>query len=142
MSTLLEDHPYFVQLRRWQEVSTAIAHLKDEEKALRESLFQGSFPSPKEGVNTIELPTGEVLKGTHRITRKIDEKLYKENWTKIVKEAAIPSPIAQSLIKTKYDLRVGPFKKLDEEQQKLVGNVLIIKPGLPSLELVPAKTNA
>lgn len=130
---------YFETVQRWVQLKDTIQHLQAEERALREGLFSGTFPSPREGVNSYDLPDGTVLKGTYVINRKLKEDAYKENWSKIVQAAKIPSAVATKLIRTKYELSVTPYKKLDEEQRKAVDGILEIKPGLPKLELVPPK---
>jgi hypothetical protein len=119
-------------LARWEELSLALKTLGAEEKALREQLFAGSFPSPKEGVNTSDpLPDGRTLKGTYKINRTVvmDK----------VTDLKVDINTFNSLFKLKYDLVTAQYRLLDPKLQKKVDAVLKIQPGLPSLEIVAAK---
>lgn len=123
---------YFATLDRWYQLTEAIARLQAEERALREGLFNGTFPSPREGVNKVELPDGRVLKGTYRINRKVlEDKLQ---------EAKFPKSLRDNVFKTKHDLIVSAYRNLDEDTRNAVDAVLEIKPaGLHGLELVLPK---
>jgi hypothetical protein len=122
---------YFQTLDRWFEVSTAIKHLKAEEQALREGLFHGTFPTPREGVNSYPLPDGRVVKGTHVVNRK----LLQEEWKTRFKEVGLPKEVRKELIVVKYDFDIKVYKKLPDHLRKNFDTVLEIKPGLPKLEI-------
>ena len=122
---------YFETLQRWYQVQQALAVLKEEERSLREGLFQGTFPNPKEGVNTVELPDGRVLKGTYVIQRTLIRERYLSEWSKL----ELPSQIGMKLIKQDYSLVVSAYRGLPEALRAKVDTVLEIKPALPKLVL-------
>jgi hypothetical protein len=121
---------YMEMLGRWRELQVSIRHLQDEEKQLREQLFEGTFPDPVEGSNKYELPDGSVLKGTYKLNRK-----FVKGFTP--QDLKVSTELRNMLVSIKYDLSVAAYKKLDEQTRKKVDSVLEIKPGLPSLELIP-----
>lgn len=122
---------YFETLERWQELQAVIPKLQAEEKALREGLFKGTFPNPEEGVNKKELPDGRVLKGTHKLYRNVQERE--------LPNLKLSPKLKEKLFKKKHSLVTGQYRKLDDKTRKQVDSVLIIKPGLPTLEIVEPK---
>lgn len=129
MSNASTEEEYYETLRRWQELQVTVAKLQAEERALRESLFKGAFRRPKEGVNNYELPDGRILKGTRKIYRNVIQDAI----------GSLPEPLRTEVLKPVWELRVGPYKKLDKEQQKIVDSVLKISEGLPTLDVVEPK---
>lgn len=132
MATTEEE--YYRTLSQWQELVVSIKHLSDQEKVLREALFKGAFPKPEEGVNTMEMPNGGKLKGTFKLNRTVlqdkvrEIKIDLDTWNKVFRQ--------------KIELNTAAYRTLDEKLRKLVDKALEIKPGLPSLELVPPKPTA
>ena len=121
---------YFKVLGQWQDTKAELESLKRKEAQLRKLLFQGAFPNPVEGINTITLVDGTIIKGTHKITRNIDE-------------AALPSVLEQmpeavrdNLVAYKPSLSVAVYRKLTAEERKTFDQALIIKPGTPTLEVI------
>lgn len=121
---------YFKVLGQWQDTKAELESLKRKEAQLRKLLFQGAFPNPVEGVNTITLVDGTIIKGTHKISRNIDE-------------AALPSVLEQmpeavrdNLVAYKPSLSVSAYRKLTAEERKTFDQALIIKPGTPTLEVI------
>lgn len=121
---------YFKVLGQWQDTKAELESLKRKEAQLRKILFQGAFPNPVEGVNTITLVDGTIIKGTHKITRNIDE-------------AALPAILGQlpeavrgNLVAYKPSLSVAVYRKLTAEERKTFDQALIIKPGTPTLEVI------
>ena len=127
------EQEWWNSLEEWNQLKDSIAHLTAREKALREMLFAGSFPNPEEGVNTVVLPDGRKLKGTHKLNRKVlEDKLQKVH-------DELGADTFQDVFKVKYDLVLAAYRKLEPKMQKVVDKALEVKPGLPSLELVEAK---
>lgn len=126
-----ESMSYYETLNRWKELKEAISRLQDEERALREGLFGGTFPNPEEGTNKVELPDGRTLKGVYPINRKVVEKE--------LPTLDLPPKAKSKLFKVKHSLVISEYRKLDEETRKKVDSVLSIKPGLPRLEVVEPK---
>jgi len=129
MAEASNEEQYYETLRRWQELQVTIARLTAEERALRENLFNGAFPSSKEGVNTYELPDGRKIKGTKKVYRNVIQDAV----------ANLPAELAARVLKQKWELRVGPYKQLDKDEQKIVDGIITITPGLPTLEVVEPK---
>lgn len=119
---------YYRTIDRWYELTITIEKLSAEEKALREGLFNGTFPNPKEGTNTVELPDGRKLKGQHRIYRNVREDL--------LALSPLQKRVRDLIFKVKHDLRVSEYRKLEADLRKEVDAILDIKPGMPGLTLV------
>jgi hypothetical protein len=116
-------------MERWEELTEALARLQAEERALREAIFAGTFPNPKEGMNTYTLPDGRKVKGQYRINRKVEQ----------TKAASLPTKIRNKFFRTKYELNKTAFNDGDEEELSVVYEVLTETPGLPGLDIVYPK---
>lgn len=117
---------YFETLDRWAVVKESIRQLQAEERALREGIFNGTFPEPTEGVNKVELPDGRVLKGTYRINRRVLEDRL----------TSVPKDIREKAFKLRHSLNTGAYRDLTDAQRAKVDEALDIKPGLPSLDII------
>lgn len=122
-------------LNRWYLLQEQLAKVKEEEMELRKKIFGSFFPAPKEGTNKQDLTDGWVIKGTHVITRKVDLPTW-TNMQAILKEKGLP---VDNLIKNVPELVTGVYRTLTAEQRLLFDEVLIIKEGSPSLEIVKPK---
>lgn len=122
-------------IERWWVVAEQMTKLKEEEMKLRKLIFGTYFPTPEEGVNTLPMTDGFVMKGTYKIERKIVEEAYKTLLPDF-KEANIP---LKGLVTMKPTLSVSAYKALTPEQQKLFDKALDIKPGAPTLEITKPK---
>lgn len=124
-----DSQSYYETLGRWQELTIAIKELQGQERALREGLFQGAFPDPKEGTNTMELPDGRKLKGVYKINRIVDEEALTQFTPNQMKR----------FFRIKHSLRISVYKELDAAETKLVDQAVVSKPGLPTLSIAEAK---
>lgn len=132
---------YLETLARWQELKQVIPQLVAEERALREGLFGGTFPKPKEGVNKFNLPDGRVLKASYPIQRDFVKDVFAEHEL-ILPEldvGGLPFDLWASLVKAKFSLDLKGYRELENGQQSAFDRLLVIKPGLPTLEIVEAK---
>jgi hypothetical protein len=120
---------YYATLDRWRELQETIRKLQGEERALREGLFQGSFPDPEEGTNLCELPNGQQLKGVYKINRTPIEDGVK----------SLPKKLRDKVFKVKHVLNLGVYRSLDHEERLAVDSTLKIKPGLPTLSVLEPK---
>lgn len=125
----MPEMTYEQTLERWQEVQAAVKRLQDEERTLREGLFNGTFKNPTEGVNKQELPDGRILKGTYKLYRNVDQKAV----------VNLPEDLRERVIKIKYDLQLSTYRKLSSEERKQVDGIITVKPGMPGLEIVEPK---
>ena len=127
---MTETMDFFETLERWSELKEAIARLQGEERALRQGLFDGTFPDPHEGTNKFELEDGRVIKGVLKINRKVSDPEG---------VAALPKKERDVVFKTEYTLRTTPYKNLDDIQRKAIDRLITATAGLPTLTLVEAK---
>jgi hypothetical protein len=129
------------KLQEWHQAVLAAQEAKkvvEAEQSLRKEVMALFFPEPVEGTNKFELEAGWSLKATHKIERKVDE-------------AALPAVLQQlremgvnpdTLIRTKPDLDTKAYKSLvqiNPDAAHVFEQALTIKPGSPTVELVPPK---
>jgi len=133
-----------VLLMEWMNIATQIKQLSDRETALRKQIVDGVFGIADEtGTQRIELGNGWNLKAVKTRNYSVDK-----DHDKVEKIIAGLPVLLKDLFKKKYELATGEYKKLAEgksqEEQNLlqtVNAVITYKPGMPSLEVEPPKTN-
>ena len=126
-------------LNAWASMQAQLSALKSSEMLLRVKIFKSLFPNPVEGTNSVPLGTeGWVIKAKYPITRKPDVALLTARAQEL-RAAGIP---LDSVIRTIPELATGEYRKLTEEQQKLLDQVMEVKPGSPALEIVMPKRAA
>ena len=124
-------------------VKKELAVIKAKELELRKEVLKLTFnyeSDDREGTENIELGEGWKLKAVFKLTRKLgDKEEVDKALTKIEKSGPEGALVAERLVnwepklnKKEYDILPPKFKKLFDE-------VLTIKPGLPSVSLVPPK---
>lgn len=115
----------------------AVKPIIAKEQELRKQVFAAFYPDPKEGTNTLNLAEGWKLKGVYKLDRKIDEAALPAV-TEQLREMGVN---ADTLVKWTPSLKTATYKELTAEQRAVFDQALIIKPGLPTIELVapPAK---
>lgn len=127
------------KLAAWQELVAKIKAeakpLIDQEMAMRKELFAELIPNPKEGTQYIELANGWRLKGIHKLDRKIDEAALDGVKEQLRQNGVNPD----LLVEYKPSLKSATYKELTAEQKAIFDHALIMKPGSPTLELVPPK---
>lgn len=121
---------YMEALERQQELAAAIKHMQAEERALREGLFNGTFPAPREGTNEYTLPDGRIVKGTFKLNRSLNEDELKG----VLKQLGWKK--ADAPVRTKTELDLTRYRELPDETRAIFDTALEIKPGLPTLEVV------
>lgn len=125
-------------LRDWNTAVAQVATCKPliaQEQELRKAVMAEFFPTPKEGVNNLDMGQGWTLKGTYKIDRKVDEAALPA-----VKEQLRELGInADTLVKYKPELATTSYKALPEQARLIFDTALTIKPGSPTLELIPPK---
>lgn len=127
---------YYGALARWQELKQAIEVMSEEERMLREGLFNGTFPEPEEGTNEYTLPDGRIVKGVYKLNRKLNEDVLPD----VVAELGWTPKSKKLPIRTKQELDLKKYRTLDDEQRAIFDQALTITPGLPSLEVVLPET--
>lgn len=129
-----DSQSYYETLARWQDLTESIKQLQGEERALREGLFEGAFPHPAEGTNTMELPDGRKLKGVFKINRIVDE-------DGLLNLKLTPTQMTR-FFRRKHSVRISVYKELVDDERKVLDTVIVSKPGLPTLSIVEAKPAA
>lgn len=126
----------YVKLEAWRKCALELSRIKEEEMCLRKEVFASAFVAATEGANKLALQGGWELKATVPYTRTLDQAKVAEI-LKELKKAKAPS----TLIKTKYELSVTDYKKLemDDAARSLIDSILTTKPGTAALELIPPK---
>ena len=122
-------------LADWYKLQEQLKKIKIAEMFLRKKIFNALFPDPKEGTNSHTLPDGFVVKGVHSFTREVDPATLTA-CADLLRENGIRS---EQLVKWDPSLKKAEYNKLTAEQQQVFDQVLIIKPGSPSLEIVKPK---
>lgn len=135
MSLLPENVVTQADMERWYVVQEQLTKLKNEENLLRQKIFKGMFPAPKEGTNSVDLADGYVLKGKRVINRTVDEAAFKAS----IEELAKNGIATDAIVKFKPELVTSEYRTLTDEQRNLFDCVLIIKDGMPGLEIVKPK---
>lgn len=122
-------------LYRWYKLQADLAVLKEQEMTLRKRLFAEAFPIAVEGTNSFNLPDAWVLKGTHKLDRKVDIAAYNQLLPNL-RKAEVP---VDRLLRWDPSLVTGEYRTLTPAHLHLFDQILIIKPGAPSLEIVLPK---
>lgn len=135
------------QVTTWKEAEEKLAAAKAAELELRLTLVNKWFPNFEEGTNTGQLRE-KNLKCVMPMNRTVVQAQYLEAWEFATK--TWDSPITQAkannlkellelVFKPVYELRVGVWKDLSDEKRKRLADLVIEKPGTPSLALMPRK---
>ena len=123
------------ELARLEELKEQIAHLTVEEKQLRTKLFGEMVPNPVEGINTVPLANGYVIKWKFPINRTVDAATLPT-----VREMLTEKGVnLDDLIRMKPELSVTAYKKASSDTVKILSLAVTEKPGTPSYEIVLPK---
>lgn len=129
------------KLQEWHQSVLAAQEAKkvvEAEQSLRKEVMALFFPEPVEGTNKFDLEAGWSLKATHKIERKVDEAALPAVLQQLREMGVNPDP----LIRTKPDLDTKAYKSLvqiNPDAAHVFEQALTIKPGSPTVELVPPK---
>lgn len=121
---------YEEALAKWELAKRMMNAWQTHERELRVALFGGAVPTPKEGVNNVELQDGRVCKFDYKINCKLTDAMA-------ARAALVDVGVndVDALIKPKYELAVGPYKKLTGPAREALDKFVESKPGLPTLEV-------
>jgi hypothetical protein len=128
-------------LKEWYTLKQQLDELKNKEVVLRQFIFNGIFTKPEEGINKFEVAdgTGAVLKGTHVINRKVNQEALEALEESLDKSDNLPQLDLDKLVVWKPEVSIKEYRMLTDEQRNLFDQALVIKPGMPSLEIVIPK---
>lgn len=125
----------------WKEKQATLVKAQLEEISMRNQLLGLCFPGAKEGTENLDLGKGWILKGVFKQNYSLDkddEKVDKA-LNRLEKCGDNGKFVAERVVKWKPELSVSEWRKLSPEQQACIEEVITIKPGQPSLELVAPK---
>jgi hypothetical protein len=131
-------------LREWYTLKEQIEELRNKEVVLRQFVFAGLFPDPKEGTNThpINDGTGAVVKGQHIINRAVQIEQLEELKKSLEANNNLPQINLDKLIRWKPEVVTKEYRTLSDEERHMFDQVLVIKPGMPQLEIcIPKRAN-
>lgn len=137
-TTIPEDVVTQNDLSEWYSAADELKKIKFKEITLRKRIFGFFFKDPTEGTNNHDMDDGYTLKGVHKIDRKVDEGAFNSLKDKFRESGINPD----TLVEMKPSLVKAQYNKLTEEQRHLVDQMLIIKPGSPSISIVKPKAKA
>jgi hypothetical protein len=142
MTLIPERQVSLDHLREWYELKKQMEEMKNKEIVLRQFIFAGLFPSPEEGTNSHPLNdgTGAVLKAVHTINRAVQIDLLQElAKSQSLPDHNLPKLELEKLVKWKPEVAIKEYRTLTDEQRNLFDQVLVIKPGMPGLDIVIPK---
>jgi hypothetical protein len=141
MVDLTEETAVTVEdFKRWYELDQELKRIKGAEAMLRSRIFKHCFPNPTEGAAenkySIGDGTGAIVQGTHVINRTVDEQQLDALRSASAEEGSnLPQLDLAKLIRWKPELVIGEYRKLDETERHTIDQALVIKPGMPALEI-------
>ncbi len=127
------EDPYMRNLAEWQVLTRLASELKGREMDLRKDLFDGAFPSPKEGANKHTLPDGRIIKGTHKMSRSVDQAVVVSVQRKLREELGTKT---DELFPIKFSLAKKVYDTLTAAQKIIAQDAFTEKPSAPALEII------
>lgn len=135
-----EQVEFYTMLNDWYELSEQAAVLKAKENEARRALVAKFFPDAKEGVNTLSIAYGKVLKANVPVTRTVDDPQLEALKKLATSEGRVSVlSLCDTLFTYKPSLAVGEWKDLSDDERKLFADVITEKPGMPSLSIETPK---
>lgn len=134
----------YERLQVWFGMADQLGQLKTAEVLARKALAAYYFPTPEEGTNRMDLGGGFDLKLDFKINRDVDEAALNAlagdaKALKLIEKLKIPMA---DLFYQKWELKLGAYRTLNDEQRKFVDALLTIKEGTPGLSIVPVADRA
>ena len=131
-------------LMQWADAKKALDSAKLIEGELRKQIIaeSGLFDEDKEtGAQTVELGGGYKLKATKKVSYKVDNKDGKafEMLKRLSEMGEVSAHKSKTLFRFDANLSVTNYKQLDDAEKKLVDEIIVTKPAMPSLELIQPK---
>lgn len=123
------------EFNEWYDLKLKLESLKERESELRKKIFSAYFTEAHEGTNKLELQGGYTLNGKRVINRTID----KGAMVSLTPELQAAGIRLDDIVEWKPSLKLSVYRKLSEEQTKLFDQILVIKDGMPGLEIVAPK---
>lgn len=138
------------ELSKWYLLKKQLGEVKSAEAMMRTRIAKFFFPTPDEGTNTHPLKdgTGANLKMVHSIDRKVDEgelaaldealAIAQNDPTNNLHTFSKEIDLTK-LIVWKPELKIAEYRKLTEAQRQVFDRILVVKPGMPQLDITIPK---
>jgi hypothetical protein len=141
MTLLPEREVTLEHLKEWYALKQQLDEIKNKEIVIRQFIVAGLFPDPKEGTNTYPLNdgTGAVAKATHVLNRAVQVELLEELEKSLAADNNLPKLDLNKLVRWKPEVATKEYRTLTDEERHLFDQVLVIKPGMPGLEIMIPK---
>lgn len=141
MVALPKNEVTMEDISHWNDLQEKLKKLKAEEMLMRMKIYNGLFAATAvEGTNSMDLHAGWKLKAQRKIDRKVDIPVLQAFIHK--PDANTPSKFEEAglnmddLIEWKPELKLRAYRALSEAQVAVFDQVLSIKDGSPSMEIV------
>jgi hypothetical protein len=120
----------------WRQAKYTLDEAKKIELTLRQEIVADCFTEDQvEGTERIELGKGWEIKAVKKMNYRFIGK--QEEIVSVL--GKLPHEVSKRLATWKATLSTREFKLLDNTQNKIVSEVIEIKPGTPTLELIQPK---
>ena len=141
MTLIPEREVTLEHLKEWYELKQQLDELKNKEVVIRQFICNGLFKDPVEGVNKHDIAdgTGAVAKMTHVINRAVQEEPLEELRKSLETDNNLPKLDLDKLIRWKPEVAIKEYRLLTDEERHLFDQALVIKPGMPGLEIMIPK---
>jgi hypothetical protein len=137
-------------LMLWDSKKKALSDAKEAEMELRKYIVTRAFPSPKEGVNTIELGNNYELKANIKFNYKLaDNKIVENCLDRIALMGNMGPFVAERLVSWSPSFLLTEYRNLQEQAKDgdkfaasvltIVNEMLEITDASPSLEIKTPK---
>ncbi|AUR88751.1 hypothetical protein NVP2117O_73 [Vibrio phage 2.117.O._10N.261.45.E9] len=120
----------------WQQAAEELKTLRPLEMKLRKQVVEESFAQYKTGTNYADLGNDWRLKFVYKEEPKVDEAAVPAMLEELDK---VNPALRDTLFKYKPTLVNSVYKKLTDDERKIVDEVITLRPASPTLEVVPPK---
>lgn len=118
----------------WETVKKQLDRLKAKELTLRTILFEQGFPTPKVGVNKLELIDGRIVKATHKINESISSKDVGQMVNKI-RETGYNEDM-DTLFTLRFEYNKKKMAEAPSYIYKVVEQYVSRRPATPQIEVI------
>lgn len=134
------NHNRDAVIMQWKSAATEAETSKKRESELRDEVVDICFPTPKVGMNTLDLGHGYKLKAEVKQNYSVQHNGTPGDYSNVQAALSKLNPeIASGLIKWKAELSVSAYKQLTAEEREVVNTFVTITDGKPSLKLEEPK---
>lgn len=129
-------------LMEWDAAKKLLVDVQAREKGLRAKIVATEFAGKPSGTHRVELGAEYQLKSVvaYNYTITKNEAVEPPDYSHVpIILAQLPADIAREIVRWKPSLNESLYKKLTKEEQNVVNQLLVIKPGSSTLEIEQPK---